>query len=378
MLVFGAPDLEEAEIDEVLATLRSGWIGTGPRVARFEEEFAAYKRVAGAVALNSCTSALHLSMLAAGVGPGDEVITTPLTFCATLNAILHAGATPVLADVDPVTMNIDPAELERRITPRTRAILVVHFAGRPCAMTEILALAERRGLLVIEDCAHAIESLYKGRPVGTLGEFGCFSFYVTKNVATGEGGMVLSRSPEALDKIKVLALHGMSRDAWKRFGDDGYEHYDVIDLGYKCNMMDLQAALGIHQLARVERNWLVRKAIWERYDAAFQDLPLVRPAAPNAQMRHSFHLYTLLVEKERTGIDRDGFLAAMARQNIGVGVHYRSIPEHDYYRSRFGWRPEEWPNADRIGRTTVSLPLSPALSEDDVADVIAAVRRALA
>ncbi|MFQ5845621.1 MAG: DegT/DnrJ/EryC1/StrS family aminotransferase, partial [Planctomycetota bacterium] len=370
MLVFGAPDLEEPEIDEVLATLRSGWIGTGPRVARFEAAFAAYQGVDDAVALSSCTSALHLSLLASGIGAGDEVITTPLTFCATLNAVLHAGATPVLADVDPATMNLDPAEVERRITPRTRGIIVVHFAGRPCAMDEILALARDHKLLVFEDCAHAIETRYRGRPAGTMGDFGAFSFYVTKNVVTGEGGMVLSRHPDALDHIKVLALHGLSRDAWKRFGDEGYRHYHVVDAGFKSNMTDLQAALGLHQLERVERNHLVREAIWHRYDQALADLPLVLPAPAQRHERHARHLYTVLVDEERAGVGRDRFLDAMTALNIGVGVHYLSLPEHPYYRERFGWRPEQWPHAARIGRTTVSLPLSSGLSEGDVEDVI--------
>ncbi len=214
-LVFGAPTIEEAEIDEVVASMRSGWLGTGPKVARFESDFAAYKGVSQAVALNSCTAALHLSLLAAGLKPGDEVITTPMTFCATVNAMIHAGATPVLADVDPVTLNIDPNEIERRITPKTRAILPVHFAGRPCEMDDIMSIAQDHNLKVIEDCAHAIETEYKGRKAGNFGDFGCFSFYVTKNIVTGEGGMVLARDAADAARVKVLGLHGMSKDAWK-------------------------------------------------------------------------------------------------------------------------------------------------------------------
>ncbi|HBG30125.1 MAG TPA: UDP-4-amino-4,6-dideoxy-N-acetyl-beta-L-altrosamine transaminase, partial [Gammaproteobacteria bacterium] len=240
-LTFGAPLIGEAEIDEVVDSLRSGWLGTGPKVARFERDFAAYKGVEQAVAVNSCTAALHLSLLAAGLAPGDEVITTPLTFCATVNAILHAGATPVLADVDPVTFNLDPAAVAARITPRTRAVLPVHFAGRPCDMGALMALAEHHDLRVIEDCAHAIESRYDGRPVGTIGDFGCFSFYVTKNVVTGEGGMILTRRTEDAARLKTLALHGMSHDAWRRFSDSGYRHYQVVECGFKYNMMDLQA-----------------------------------------------------------------------------------------------------------------------------------------
>jgi dTDP-4-amino-4,6-dideoxygalactose transaminase len=375
-LVFGAPRIEDAEIEEVTASLRSGWLGSGPKVARLERDFAAYKGTPHAVAVHSCTAALHLSILAAGIGPGDEVITTALTFCATVNAILHAGATPVVVDVDPRTMNLDPASVEAAITPRTRAILPVHFAGRPCDMDALGALAQRRGLVLVEDCAHAIETEYRGRKAGTFGDFGCFSFYVTKNMTTGEGGMVLARREEDAARIKVLALHGMSKDAWKRFGDEGFKHYSVVACGFKYNMMDLQAALGIHQLGRVEAWWQRRRELWARYDEAFADLPLERPAAPEPDTRHAFHLYTLLVDEARAKISRDRFLERMTREGIGVGVHYLSIPEHPYYQETFGWRPEATPNAMRIGRQTVSIPLSAALSDADAADVITAVRRA--
>ena len=377
-LTFGAPLIGEAEIDEVVDSLRSGWLGTGPKVARFERDFAAYKGVEQAVAVNSCTAALHLSLLAAGLAPGDEVITTPLTFCATVNAILHAGATPVLADVDPVTFNLDPAAVAARITPRTRAVLPVHFAGRPCDMGALMALAEHHDLRVIEDCAHAIESRYDGRPVGTIGDFGCFSFYVTKNVVTGEGGMILTRRAEDAARLKRLALHGMSQDAWRRFSDSGYRHYQVVECGFKYNMMDLQAAIGLHQLARVEASWQRRRAIWARYQAAFADLPVIRPAEPDPQARHAHHLYTLLIDEGRCGRTRDSFLEYMTAQRIGVGVHYLSLPEHPYYQDRLGWRPEDTPEAMRIGRQTVSLPLSPALTDADVDDVIQAVRSDIA
>jgi dTDP-4-amino-4,6-dideoxygalactose transaminase len=373
-LVFGAPAIEDAEIQEVVATMRSGWLGTGPRVARFEREFAAYKGAEHAAAVNSCTAALHLALLASGVKPGDEVITTALTFCATVNAIIHAGATPVLADVDPVNMNIDPADVARKLTGRTKALVPVHFAGRPCDMKSLSGLAERHGMKMIEDCAHAIETVYHGRKAGTFGDFGCFSFYVTKNVVTGEGGMVLTRREEDLARIKVLALHGMSKDAWKRFSDEGYKHYQVVDAGFKYNMMDIQAAIGIHQLERVEANWQRRQEIWQRYDEAFAGLPITLPAAPEPDTRHAYHLYTLLIDERTARTSRDHFLDGMTRRNIGVGVHYLSIPEHPYYQEAFGWRPEDFPNAMRIGRQTVSIPLSARLSDSDVEDVIAAVR----
>ncbi|MBU1228839.1 MAG: DegT/DnrJ/EryC1/StrS family aminotransferase [Proteobacteria bacterium] len=382
-LVFGSPALEQAEIDEVVACLTSRWIGTGPRTARFERDFAAYKGVESAVALHSCTAALHLALVALNLQPGDEVITTPLTFCATVNAILHAGGTPVLADVDPLTMNIDPALVREKITPRTRALLPVHFAGRPCDMDALLAMAAEHGLAVIEDCAHAIETTYHGKKAGTLGDFGCFSFYVTKNIITGEGGMVIARRPEDLARIKVLGLHGMSADAWKRFGDEGYKHYLVVEAGFKYNMMDLQAALGIHQLPRVDAYHARRVQVWAAYDKAFAGLPEGRrlglPAPPelDPDTLHARHLYSVLVDEAASGIGRDAFLTAMTRQGIGVGVHYMSLPEHPYYQERLGWRPEDFPQAMRLGRQTVSLPISARLTDADVNDVITAVRRVL-
>jgi dTDP-4-amino-4,6-dideoxygalactose transaminase len=376
-IVFGAPQIERDEIDEVVRCLESGWIGSGPRVAQFETEFAAYKGQAFAAAVGSCTAAMHLSLIAAGLGDGDEVITTPLTFCATVNAIIHTGATPVLADIDPVTMNINPAEIERRVTARTRAIVPVHFAGRSCDMDAIMEIADRHRLKVIEDCAHAIETEYRGRKAGTFGDFGCFSFYATKNVTTGEGGMVLTRNEEELARVRTLALHGMSKGAWKRFSDEGYKHYFVIESGFKYNMMDLQAAIGIHQLRRVEANWKRREVIWNRYNDAFADLPVTLPAAPEANTRHAYHLYTLLIDEARAGLTRDEFLEAMTANNIGVGVHYLSIPEHPVYQEKFGWRPVDYPNAMRVGRETVSLPLSAKLTDSEVSYVVEAVRNVL-
>ncbi|CAH2030487.1 DegT/DnrJ/EryC1/StrS family aminotransferase [Trichlorobacter ammonificans] len=372
-LVFGSPRIEDDEIAAVSACMQSGWLGTGPKVAQFEEEFRAYKRASHAVAVNSCTAALHLSMLVAGLKPGDEVITTPLTFCATVNAIIHAGLTPVLADVEPTTMNISPSEIERRITPRTRAILPVHFAGRPCDMDALMTIARRHKLKVIEDCAHAIETTYHGQPTGSFGDFGCFSFYVTKNIVTGEGGMVLTRNEEDAARTKMLALHGMSKDAWKRFGDEGYRHYYVQECGFKYNMMDIQAAIGLQQLKRIEEYWGMRERIWQRYNQAFAKLPLTLPAPVAPDIRHAYHLYTVLVDQEQCGISRDQFLNAMTASNIGVGVHYLSIPEHPYYQSTYGWRPEDYPAAMRIGRQTVSLPISAKLTDQDVEDVIHAI-----
>lgn len=378
-LVFGAPQIEQAEIDEVVDSLKTGWLGTGPKVARFEEEFASYKGVTPrhAAAVNSCTAALHVSIIAADLQPGDEVITTPMTFCATVNAIIHSSLTPVLADIETDTFNIDPCEIESKITPRTRAIVLVHFSGRPCNMTVILDIAEKYNLVLIEDCAHAIETQWHGKHAGTIGDFGCFSFYSTKNVVTGEGGMVIAKDRNKIDKVKLLALHGMDKDAWHRFSDTGYKHYQVVDYGFKYNMMDIQAAIGIHQLARVERNWKVRQSIWNHYQESLADLPIELPLAPDPDTRHAYHLYPILIDEDSAGLSRNQFLDEMTKLGIGVGVHYLSIPEHEYYQRRFGWNPNDYPVAQKIGKQTVSIPLSAKLTIEDAERVVSSVRKVL-
>lgn len=376
-LIFGTPCIEEEEIAEVVKCLRSGWIGTGPKVNQFEKAFANYKEGRFAIALNSCTAALHLSMLASGIGHGDEVITTPMTFCATVNAIIHCGATPVLADCERESMNIDPEEIEKKITSKTKAILIVHFAGRCCEMGPIMALAEKHGILVIEDCAHAIESEYRGQKAGCFGCLGCFSFYVTKNIITGEGGMVVTNDERLASKIKILGLHGMSKDAWKRFSDVGYKHYQVVSAGFKYNMMDLQAVIGISQLKRIEKYWKRRQSIWNKYNNEFSDLLCILPKEPDSDTKHAYHLYTPLINIERLGKSRDWVLAALTAENIGVGVHYIPVHLHPYYKKTFGWRKGQFPNAEWIGDRTLSLPLSPVLNEKDVNDVISAFRKVL-
>lgn len=365
-LVFGAPVIEDAEIEEVVASMRSGWLGTGPKVAKFEELFRQYCGAEYAMAVNSCTAGMHLSLLVAGIGPGDEVITTPMTFVSTVNAIIHCGATPVLVDCERETGLIDTERIEEAITSRTRAIMPVHLYGRPCNMDAIMGLAERHNLLVIEDAAHAIETDYRGRKVGNIGHLTCFSFYVTKNVVTGEGGMVTTNNAAFAERIKIYALHGMTKDAWKRYSDEGYKHYQVIFPGYKYNMMDLQAAIGLHQLSRVER-WLRRRnEIWQHYNESFADLPLGLPAPDEPDTVHARHLYTLLIDRERCGLNRDEFMERLYERNIGTGVHFIGVHLHPYYRDRFGFQPEDLPNATWISERTVSLPLSPKLSDADV------------
>ena len=376
-LVFGSPQIEREEIDAVVSTLESGWIGTGPMVQRFEDNFKLYKKASNAVAVSSCSAALHLSLLASELKPGDEVIVPAMTFCATVNAVIHSGVTPVLADVDPRTMNIDPKSIQDRITKKTKAILLVHFAGRPCKMDEIMDIANQHKLLVIEDCAHAIESEYKGKHCGTFGDFGCFSFYVTKNITTGEGGMVVCKDEEKSLNIKTMALHGLSKDAWSRFSDRGYKHYSLTVAGFKYNMTDIQAAMGIQQLNKIKKFWERRQEIWKQYNEAFSELPVILPAELDSDIKHAFHLFTLLIDKKRSGISRDDFLEAMHSRNIGTGVHYLSIPEHPYYQEKFGWQPEDFPNAMKIGRETVSLPFSAKLTNADVKSVIQTVHEIL-
>src|SRR6266536_4066924 len=307
-LVFGAPHIGAEERAEVQACIDSSWLGTGPRVARLESEFLDYVGAPAAVAVSSCTAALHLALLALQLEPGSEVITTPMTFCATGNAIIHAGCVPVFADCERVTMNIDPKEVAKKITDRTRAIVMVHFAGRPCDMTSLLDLATEHSLHVIEDCAHAIESTSDGQHCGTFGDFGCFSFYITKNMTTVEGGMLVARSPEKAEKMRVLALHGMSTDAWHRYMDEGFVHYAVIEPGLKYNLTDLAASFGIHQLARIETNWVRRRELWEFYMHELDDLPLVLPAPMPEHQRHALHLFICLIYDSRTAVSRDQLL----------------------------------------------------------------------
>lgn len=378
-LVFGSPKIENNEIQEVVDTLKSTWLGTGPKVNLFEKEFNQYK--GGEyypVAVSSCTAALHLSLVASGVTKGDEFITTPLTFCATLNAIIHAGGVPVLADIDPVTYNIDPAEIEKKVTEKTKAIVLVHLNGRCCEMEKIKMIAENHNLKIIEDCAHAIESEHKGKKAGTFGDFSCFSFYATKNLTTAEGGMILAKSEEDANRLKTLALHGMSNDAWKRYSDEGYKHYLVTECGFKYNMTDLQAAIGIHQLRRIEENWERRKKIWDFYQNSFSSFAVRTPAeVPNGD-KHGYHIFNILVDDKVCGINRDQFLNEMTRHNIGVGVHYLSIPEHPFYQNHLDWNADDYPLAKAVGRQTVSLPLSAKLSDKDIEDVIKAVSQILA
>ena len=380
-LVFGKPRIEEEDIAEVVATLRSGWIGMGPRTLQFERDFAAYVGAKHAIAVNSCTAALHLALIAAEVGPGDEVITTPLTFAATANVVMHIGATPVFADIDRKTQNLDPASVAAKITPRTKAIMPVHMLGRAAEMDALLALAARHNLTIVEDAAHAVETVYRGRHVGTIGRFTAFSFYANKNVTTGEGGMLTTDDDAAADRIRMLRLHGISKDAWKRYSAEGFSPYELVEPGYKYNMLDLTAALGLGQLRRVEENWAIRQRFVALYNEAFAEVteltvPALEPLGPGD--RHAWHLYPILIDLDALTIDRNGFIDALQARNIGSGIHYTALHQQGFYRERFGYRPGDLPNAEWVSDRTVSLPLSPAMIEEDVEDVIAAVGDILA
>ena len=375
-LVFGSPKIEQEEIDEVVECLKSGWIGTGPRVNQFENAFRDYIGSKYAIALNSCTAALHLSMLVSGVSIGDEVITTPMTFAATANAILHTGAKPIFVDVEKDSMNIDPSLIEKAISPKTKAILPVHFAGRPCNMDHIMEIAQKNNLLVIEDAAHAVEAKYKGKKIGNIGDMTCFSFYVTKNLVTGEGGMITTNNEEWSKKIKIRALHGMTSDARMRYANENYKHYQVIAPGFKYNMMDIQASLGIHQLKRLDKNFDRRKEIWNIYNKAFENLPITTPSEEKDTV-HGRHLYTLLLDLDNLKISRDEFLGEIVRENIGVGVHFISLHLQPYYKETFGLKKDDFPNSAFISERTVSIPFSAKLTEKDVQDVINAITKVL-
>ena len=374
-LIFGSPLIEQPEINEVVTVMKSGWLGTGPKVNKFEQMFKEYKGSQFALALNSCTAALHLSLLAIGIAPGDEVIISTMTFAATANAVIHAGGRPVFTDCEKDSMNIDPIDIKRKITKRTKAIILVHFAGRSCNMDVIMDIAKKNNLKVIEDCAHAIESEYHGKKTGTFGDLGCFSFYVTKNIVTGEGGMVITDDEEYANKIKILGLHGMTKDAWKRFDDEGYKHYQIVCAGFKYNMMDIQAAVGIHQLSRIDKYWERRRDIWIKYNRFFRDLPVITPAPVENGTKHAYHLYTLILDIDNLKIARDEFLNEMTNNNIGVGVHYTALHLHPYYQKTFGSRRGDFPNAEWVSDRTVSLPLSAKLTTKDVKYVIDAVKQ---
>jgi dTDP-4-amino-4,6-dideoxygalactose transaminase len=376
-LVFGSPVIGEREIAEVVDCLRSGWIGSGPKVRRFERMLEDYLGVAHVRCVSSCTAALILAMRVNGIGPGDEVLVPAMTFVATANAVEHVGAVPVLVDSEPRTGLIDLEAAEARISARTKAILPVHLAGRSVDMGRLNSLRDHYGMVVIEDAAHALGTEWGGRKIGSHGNLAAYSFYVTKNITTIEGGAIATEDPCVAADVERLALHGLSLGAWQRFSDAGFKHYEVVEPGFKFNMTDVQAALGIHQLGKLD-DWIARRReLALRYDELLADLPLETPPTTDPATRHAHHLYTVEVRPE-AGIDRDELLAEMTRRNIGVGVHYIGVHLHPYYRMTYDIRPEQLPVATQISQRTLSLPLSPKVSERDQDDVVAALRDVLA
>jgi dTDP-4-amino-4,6-dideoxygalactose transaminase len=378
-LPLSRPTLGEEEIREVVDTLRSGWITTGPKVATFEERFREYLHMPETVAVNSGTAGLHLALLGAGIGAGDEVITSSMTFAATANAIVLAGARPVLVDCQSDTLNIDVATVERRITKKTRAVMPVHFAGQPCAMDELLDIARRRKILVIEDAAHALGGEYKGRKIGAVGDATVYSFHPIKSITTGEGGLVVTRDAEWADRMRLFRFHGIRTSAWERQGGGKSPVYAVEVPGLKYTMTDIQAAIGIHQLAKLDGFIERRRLLAERYQEKLKDVEGLKllGSVPYAH-KHSWHLMVVQLELERLDIDRNQFVEILKNCNIGAGVHFPALHMQPYYQKNFGYRSGDCPNAERAGERIVSLPLFPAMSEGDVDDVVETVADILA
>ncbi|OGI62702.1 MAG: UDP-4-amino-4,6-dideoxy-N-acetyl-beta-L-altrosamine transaminase [Candidatus Muproteobacteria bacterium RBG_16_60_9] len=374
-LPFARPSISRAAIDEVVACLESGWITTGPRVQKFEQALKQYLGAPHVLALSSATAGLHLALVALDLQPGDEVITTPMTFAATLNTIVLAGGRPVLVDVEPHTYNMDVTRLADAIGERTRAIMPIHFAGLPVDLDPLYALAKKHGLRVIEDAAHAIGTEYSGRRIGAFGDTQVFSFHPNKNITTGEGGAIATRDEKYAARLALLRFHGMDREAWNRFGKTGSQHYEIVEPGYKYNMMDIQAALGLHQLPALDGFIRRRTELAQRYQRLLADWrKLALPRAPSYSHRHAWHLYTPLVNAEAAGMNRDDFMQALKQRNIGTGLHYRAVHLYPYYRERFGFKRGDFPIAESIGDRIVSLPLFPDMTDVDQDRVVDAMR----
>lgn len=382
-LPYALPSIGEEEIAEVVDSLRSGWVTTGPKVKRFEQEFQAYAGTRNALAVNSCTAGLHIALTALGIGEGDEVIVPTMTFCATANVAVQLGARPVLVDVDGESL-ISPEAIEAAITPRTKAMMPVHFAGQSVDLDAIYALSEQYRIPIVEDAAHAVGTVYRGRKIGSdtlLGQsigvprIAAYSFYATKNMTTGEGGMIATPDDDLAERMRLLTLHGMSRDAWARYTSTGSWYYEVVAAGYKDNMTDIQASLGIHQLRRLDGFIRVRQAYAKRYDEGFADLPEILTPVARDGLGHIYHLYVIRLVPERLTIDRAAFIDALRAENIGTSVHFIPVHLHPFYREQYGYRRGDFPNAEAIYDTIISLPLYPGMTEQDIEDVISAVRK---
>ena len=372
-VIFSPPLIGEEEIDEVVATLRSKWLTTGPKTREFENEFAEYLGAPAALAMNSCTAALHTALMALGVGPGDEVITSALTFAATVNVIEHVGATPVLVDVMPDTLNLDPMRVAEAVTPQTRVILPVHFAGHPVDMDSIQRIANEHGLAIVEDAAHAIPAAYKGRKIGSSPNPTAFSFYATKNLTTGEGGM-LTGTPEFLETARQISLHGLSREAWGRYEKGGSWRYDVARPGFKYNMTDIQASLGRWQLKKLASFQQRRRVIVNQYVAAFGSMPEFEMPSHLPDIDHAWHLFVLRLNSQELGVDRDTMIEELNERGIGTSVHFIPIHLFTYYKRKYGYSDADFPHANAQFHRMLSLPLAPAHTDEDIAHVIDAVK----
>jgi dTDP-4-amino-4,6-dideoxygalactose transaminase len=378
LLMFGEPFIGEEEIEEMVNTLRSKWLGLGRKTQQFEKAFSAFVKCEEMIALNSCTAGLHIALKLLDLPPGSEALVPSMTFCSTANVVELCNYRPVFMDCDPITRCVGVKEIEARLSPSTRVVIVVHFAGYPCDMAQINSFCASKGLVVIEDCAHAIETHSEGKHVGNESAAGVYSFYATKNMTTGEGGMLHIRDPEKRALARQLSLHGMSKDAWKRYSDKGHQHYDIITPGFKYNMTDMQASLGIHQLKRIPENWVKRKKLWQAYTEAFKDLPLQLPADTSRDGDiHAYHLYSPLLQTDRVKISRDQLLDALIHENIGVGVHYKALHTSAYYSNKYGLKNDYCPISSDIGNRTFSLPFSPYLTGQQVESIILAVRSIL-
>lgn len=372
-LPFYKPFIGQEEIEAVTETLKSGWLTMGPKTRQFEKEFFQYIGTKHAVAVNSCTSALHLALIAYGIKQGDEVITTPFTFASTAEVILYTGAKPVFVDIDENTFNIDPTMIESAITSKTRAIIPVHIAGQPCEMDKITQIAKEHKLLVIEDAAHSLSSEYKGRKIGKIGDATCFSFYATKNLTTGEGGMITTNKDEIADKVRIIRLHGMSRDAWKRYSSKGSWYYEITDQGYKYNMTDIQASIGLCQLRKLSEMQRRRKEYVNMYNEAFSKFEEIATPYIRRNIKHSWHLYVIQIRPQLLRIDRDEFIEQLRKENIGTSVHFIPLHLMPFYQKNFGFKKGDFPKAESVYERVISLPLYPGLAPEDVEGVIRTV-----
>jgi len=372
-LSFHVPEIGEQDIAAVAGAMRSGWITAGPRVKEFETRFARFVAADHAVAVNSGTAALHLALEAIGVGVGDEVLVPTLTFAATAEVVVQLGARPVLVDCCADTLNLDPSAMERAITSRTKAVIPVHFAGHPCDMDAIGQIAAAHKLRVVEDAAHALPARWRGAMVGGIGDLTCFSFYATKTITTGEGGMITTGREEWAERMRMMSLHGISKDAWKRYTAEGSWKYEIIAPGFKYNMTDIAAALGISQLDRCEEFLRARERCRRFYDEGFADEPAIERPARREGIDHAWHLYVIRIDPDRLRIDRDRMIALLKERNIGVAVHFIPLHLHRYYRETYGCKPEDFPNATAAFERIISLPIYPRLTHADLEDVVSAV-----